>query len=203
MAFDLDSVLNNMGENIRGYVATKYGLPVKEVTDTSAGDEKFHFRVLGIDDRQIGRDVNNFVMNESPSLLPTPYMKEVMWYVYDRTNAPVTVVTARWPGSVGVTYRWLKEQLEDIPFIVYIVNGPPKHTVLSHLHTMAFVDDRWKTVEGLMKHIPWPVLYRRPWNARPVYLPVVKANDLRDIIPLLNILTGQVPTDWPDGLPHP
>jgi hypothetical protein len=65
------------------------------------------------------------------------------------------------------------------------------------------VDDRWKTVEGLMKHIPWPVLYKRPWNARPVYLPVIKANDLRDIIPLLNILTGEVPTAWPVGVLHP
>jgi hypothetical protein len=187
IAFDLDSVLNEMGANIRGYIANKWGVPVDDVTDTSAGYEKFHFNIPGVSNEDIGRAVNDFVMNESPSLSPTPYMKDVMGYVYDRTNAPVTVVTARWVGAVGVTKRWLEEALGDIPFIAYIVNGPPKATVLSYLNTQAFVDDRWKTVEGLMKHIPWPVLYRRPWNVRPVYLPVVKANDLRDIIPLLNI----------------
>ena len=205
MAFDLDSVLNTMGENIRGYVANRYGIPPGEVTDTSAGYEKFHFLVPGIPDKEIGRTVNDFVMNESPSLLPTPYMREVLGYVYSRTNTPITVVTARWVGAVGVTKRWLEEALGDVPFIAYLVNGPPKGRVLNFLHTQAFVDDRWKTINDLVNQIPWPVLYRRPWNRRPVYMPgnVIKINDLRDVIPLLNILTGEVPTAWPDGIPHP
>jgi hypothetical protein len=203
MAFDLDSVLNNMGENLRGYIADIYMMDMKDVTDTSAGYEKFHFEVPGVPNDEIGRHVNDFVMNESPSLLTTPYMREVMQYVHDRTNAPVTVVTARWAGAVGVTKRWLEEALGDIPFVAYIVNGPPKSTVLSYLYNLAFVDDRWKTVEGLINKIPWPIMYRRPWNMRPVYLPVVKINDLRDVIPLLNILTGEIPTAWPKGVDHP
>ena len=205
MAFDLDSVLNNMGDNIRGHIANMYGMPTAEVTDTSAGYEKFHFHVPGISDQEIGRAVNDFVMNESPSLMGTPYLRQVMGYVHSRTNAPITVVTARWPGAVGVTKRWIEENIGDVPFIAYIVNGPPKATVLNYLHTLAFVDDRWKTVEGLVNQIPWPVMFNRPWNRRPVYLPgnVIRINDLRDIIPLLNILTGEVPTAWPDGLPHP
>ncbi|MBW2645205.1 MAG: hypothetical protein JRE23_03315 [Deltaproteobacteria bacterium] len=191
MAFDLDSVLNTMGRNLRGYIEKQYGMPPGGCTDVSAGWEKFHFAVPGIEDKEIGRLVNDFVMNESPSLLTTPYMREVMAYVHDRTNAPVTVVTARWHGAVGVTKRWLEEALGDIPFIAYIVNG------------LSFVDDRWKTCEGLISKIPWPVMFRRPWNCRPVYLPVIKIDDLRDIIPLLNILTGEVPTAWPDDIPHP
>ena len=203
MAFDLDSVLNTMGENLRGYIADKYSMPIGHVTDVSAGYEKFHFNVPGISNKDVGRAVNDFVMNESPSLLTTPYVKQVLGYVHSVTNSPITVVTARWVGTVGVTKRWLEENLGDIPFMAYIVDGPPKSRVLSYLNTQAFVDDRWKTIEGLMKQIPWPVLYNRPWNDRPVYLPVLRANDLRDIIPLLNILTGQVPTAWPEGLPHP
>jgi hypothetical protein len=203
MAFDLDSVLNTMGENLRSFIAGKYGMDSTEVTDTSAGYEKFHFEVPGIDHREIGRHVNDFVMNESPSLNTTPYMAEVMRYVYERTNSPVTIVTARWAGAVGVTKRWLEENLEDVPFVAYIVNGPPKHTVLNYLSTLAFVDDRWKTIEGLISKVPWPILYRRPWNRRPVYLPAVEVDDLRDIIPLLNILTGEIPTAWPEGVPHP
>jgi hypothetical protein len=203
IAFDLDSVLNTMGENLRKYIARLYHVDPWEVTDTSAGFEKFHFSIDGIESREIGRHVNDFVMNESPSLLTTPYVKEVMRYVYDRTNSPITVVTARWAGTVGVTKRWLEENLGDVPFVAYIVNGPPKEGVLRHLRARAFVDDRWKTIESLIGGIDWPILYRRPWNQRHVYLPVVKVNDLRDIIPLLNILTGEVPTAWPDGLPHP
>jgi hypothetical protein len=203
MAFDLDSVLNNMGENLRVHIAELFSLPVDYITDTSPGYEKFHFKIPGIEDRDIGRAVNDFVMNESPSLLSTPYMKEVMQYVHDRTNAPVTVVTARWAGTVGVTKRWLEEQLGDIPFVAYIVNGPPKATVLNYLYALSFVDDRWKTVEGLVSKIPWPVLYRQPWNVRPVWLSAVKVNDLRDIIPLINLLTGEVPTAWPSYIPHP
>jgi hypothetical protein len=203
MAFDLDSVLNDMGHNLRDHIAKKFGFPTEEILDKTAGYEKFYFQIDGVEDKVISRAVADYVMEESPSSLATPYMREVMGYVHDVTDAPVTVVTARWSGTVGVTKRWLEEQLGDIPFIAYIVNGPPKHTVLSYLYTLAFVDDRWKTVEGLMKHIPWPVMYKRPWNDRPVYLPAVKINDLRDIIPLLNILTGRVPTAWPDGLPHP
>ena len=203
ISFDLDSVLNTMGENLRYYIASKYGMPVREVTDTSAGYEKFHFHVPGVENKEVGRAVNDFVMNESPSLLTTPYMKEVIHYVYERTNSPIPVVTARWPGAVGVTKRWLEENLDDIPFVAYIVNGPPKATVLSYLYSLAFVDDRWKTCEGLISKIPWPVMYRRPWNRRPVYLPVVKVDDLRDVIPLLNILTGEVPTAWPSYVPYP
>jgi len=203
IAFDLDSVLNTMGENLRKYIADKYAMDMADVTDTSAGYEKFHFQISGIEDEEIGRHVNDFVMNESPSLLPTPYMTEVMHYVYERTNTPVTIITARWTGTAGVTKRWLEEHLCDVPHKAYIVNGPPKSRVLSYLYSLAFVDDRWKTCEGLISKIPWPIMYRRPWDTRPVYLPVVKVDDLRDIIPLLNLLTGEVPTAWPAYVPYP
>jgi hypothetical protein len=208
MAFDLDSVLNNMGRNLREYIADQFELPIEFVTDTSAGFEKFHFSIPGITDKTISKMVNKYVREESPSSLTTPYMSRVMSYVYERTGSPIAVVTARHESTVGVTKRWLEENLRGVPFFCYIVArienyAYPKAKVLEYLNTRAFIDDRWATVESLVGKIDFPVLFRAPWNRRPVWLSALEVDDLRDVIPLLNILTGEVPTAWPSYVPYP
>ena len=104
---------------------------------------------------------------------------------------------------MGVTKRWLEENL-DVPFVVYIVDGLPKAPVLTYLGAEIFIDDRHKTIKELKHWINHPVLFKRPWNqGRVTDLGVVEINDLRDIIPMVNILYGKAPMDWPYWVPFP
>jgi hypothetical protein len=204
IAFDLDSVMNNLGRDLGLYIAREFGVPFEDIRDHSLGYDRFHFEVDGVGYKEMSKVVNTYVTEESPSALPSPYLAGVMKYVHKVTGVPIAVVTARHSRAVGVTKRWLEEHLDGTPFHAYIINGAGKEDTLKLLSVRVFVDDRWNTIKHMVGEIEYPILYTRPWNSgRPIDLPVLRVRDLRDIIPLLNITLGRVPTDWPDGLPHP
>lgn len=207
IAFDLDSVLNTIGHDIGEGIAKAYNVPFESVrcVDPVHGFELFHFSPPGVDDYNgVAKVVNKIIMEESPSSLPTPFMAATMRYVHEVTGKPVAVITARNPMTVGVTYRWLLENLEGVPFRAYIMHGIPKYHPLLNMGSSIFVDDRWKTIKTLLDYIEYPVMYKRPWNqGRDKQLPVLEVRDTRDIIPLLNIKLGRVPTEWPSYVPFP
>lgn len=205
IAFDLDSVLNELGYDLGQAIADNWGLTLKDIraVDKEHGYEKFHFEVRGASYKEVAHTVDQFILNRSMDVGQSPYMREVLEYVFKSTCVPITVVTARRPEAIDVTWKWLSYNI-GVPFRCFIVNGEPKSKVLNFLDCKIFIDDRWKTIKGLMNTVPYPVLYRRPWNqGRPDKLPVVEVNTLRDVIPLFNILTGRVPTAWPKGLSFP
>jgi uncharacterized HAD superfamily protein len=210
IAFDLDSVMNDgCSQAIRNMFVKKYDIRECDIQDIDpvGGYRRFRMELppwLNVSGNQVYKDVTEAVLKESPSFLHTPYMPEVMRYVYETTGAPIAVVTARKPETVDVTARWLFEHLDGIPFHAYIINGLPKMVALDLLRVRIFVDDRFKTIKGLRNEIEYPVLYNRPWNMdRPVDLPVARVRDLRDIVPLLNIVAHRGIMDWPDTLPYP
>jgi len=204
IAFDMDSVLTE-GEFLRKYVADYFGMPIEDTRHSPDGYEKFNFKVPGdVSEKEIVEVINRCILEESPSALPTPFMAEVMRWVYEVTGKPISVVTLRHSMSMGVTHDWLVEHLDGIPFNAYVINGRPKNDMLRMLGVNIFIDDRWKTIGNLISHIKYPVLYNRPWNmGRPLDLEVLRVRDLRDIIPLLNIELGRVPMDWPWYVPYP
>jgi hypothetical protein len=206
IAFDMDSVMNNMGSDLGHYIADHFGVTFGSVHDydTITGFQKFMFKVPDVSGNAIRKVVHKFILEESPSAMSTPWLHSVMRYVYSVTGMPITVITARPPETVDVTHNWLLENLASTPFTCYMTHGISKAPVLELIHADIFVDDRWKTILRLMGEIEYPVLYRRPWNVgRPVPLPVLNIRDLRDIIPLLNIKIGRVPTAWPERVPYP
>jgi len=210
IAFDLDSVMNDgCSRAIRTKFMKYWNIEDHEIVDSDPvhGHRIFSMKppdYIDASGNEIFNLVTEAVLEDSPSFLHTPYMPEVMAYVHKITGAPIQVCTARRPECVDVTHDWLAEHLGDIPFRAYIQNGVAKSVTLDRMNCSIFVDDRHKTIGNLLSWISEPVLYRRAWNQnRPSKLPVIEINDLRDIIPLLNISLGMVPTDWPNWLPHP
>jgi hypothetical protein len=204
VAFDLDSVLNE-GNYLRHSIAKTFSTTVSAIKghDRPGGWEVFYFAIPGVAEKDICKAVNICIMEESPSALPSPHMRDVLRYVYEVTEAPIAVITARHKATVGVTKRWLDENL-NVPYIAYIVDGLPKAPVLTYIGADIFIDDRHKTVKGLVNWIDHPVLYKRPWNqGRDEDIGVVEIDDLRDIIPMVNIMYGRTPMTWPCGLPFP
>jgi hypothetical protein len=204
IALDLDSVLNE-GDYLRNSIANTFNTTTDAVKGHSqdGGHEIFYFDIPGVAEKDVCRAINICIREESPSALPSPHMRDVLTYVCRVTRAPIAVITARHKSTVGVTKRWLEENL-DVPFVVYIVDGLPKAPVLTCLGADLFVDDRHKTIKDLIKWVRFPVLYKRPWNqGRDESLGVVEINDLRDIIPMVNIMYGKAPMSWPYWVPFP
>lgn len=205
-AFDLDSVLNEMGMSLGKYVADALGCPCEEVHNkTPEGALSFHFGKEGVPDEEISALVNRYILEESPSLLPTPFMAEVIDYVWASTLQPITVITYRPEETMEVTYNWLKENMPaQVPFRLIIVNGMPKHVVLKRIRAEVFVDDRYKTVQMLEQDINLSILYKRPWNqGRSVEAGDVTIEDLRGLIPIVNILARRHIMSWPGHIPYP
>lgn len=204
IAFDMDSVLLESGY-FRPFIAKEFGVGTPDIrtTDPDHGYEKFNFEIPGVSEKEMIAVINKAVREESPSALPSPHMDDVLSWVYHITGKPVLVVTARCPSNAEVTHQWLYENI-TVPFVCYIMHGQKKHMPL-HAHGVdIFVDDRFKTIKELRNHIHYPVLYKRPWNqGRPEKLHCLEIEDLRDIIPLLNISLGIRPMAWPHWCPYP
>lgn len=206
VAFDLDSVLNDMGEPMGEYIAKTYDVDYDEVHGLAPGGYRtFHFDVPGVSSNDISALVQKYVLEESPSLLATPFMSEVIDYVYDVTDEPITVVTARPQEAMDVTYDWLCQNLSTfLPFNLIMVNGMTKLHVLKKIYCEIFVDDRAKTIEGLTDNINLSVLYSRPWNqGRPVEPGDLTVRDLRDLIPIINYMYKRPTMMWPGTIPYP
>jgi hypothetical protein len=79
-----------------------------------------------------------------------------------------------------------------------------KTAILKEVGCFMFVDDRYRTIAELEHKIPFPVLYKRPWNqGRPYKETLTEIRDLRDIIPVVNMVTFNNPMDWPMGVVYP
>ena len=204
IAFDCDSVMNQMGDNLGHYIAKVYGFSTSTVRATDEhGNRKFHYKVPGLSSGKVFKTVLKYILEESPSELATPYMNDVMKYIHDLTDVEIVVVTARPASTKDVTYNWLKENL-TVPFICIMVPGHgDKTAILKEVETELFVDDRYRTVAGLNNIMPYSVAYTRPWNIGREEPGAFRVDDLRGIIPIANLLYGRNPIVWPDYIPHP
>lgn len=203
IAFDMDSVLTE-GAWLRRYVANMFGMTMDQVKGHhKKGYEVFYFKVPFASSEEVGRVVDRGILEESPSALPSPYMKEVTNYVHEVTRSPILIVTARAEANIDVTWQWLHENL-DVPFIVYMVTGHgAKAKLLAYHDVKIFIDDRHKTVKNLVNVIPYPVLFKQDWNQGRDPIPAIEIRDLRDIIPVLNLQLGMAPMTWPGTVPYP
>ena len=191
IAFDLDGVLNESGKKLRSGVANFFGKRVDQIInrDPVHGYEKFHFTIPGPTDGEIRAAVNHVIKRDSFQYKSSPHMREVLTWLYKETNMPITVVTARHPDNMEVTYKWLKYRLGNVPFRLIMVNGMQKEVVLTRINTRIFIDDRYKTVKTLENHIMYPVLYSRPWNqGRPEPAGAATILNLGGVVPLLYLL---------------
>ena len=204
IAFDFDSTINDMGEPLGRYIAKMLGCSEDEARAYgSQGERLFHFEREGVSDEAMSQLVRRYVLEESPSLLPTPWAMEVLAYIWSVTGQPITVITYRQIESVEVTYTWLRENL-SVPFTLIMLHGMQKDVVLRRLDTQVFIDDRYKTISKLEGAISMPVLYSRPWNqGRQIPAGAMAVTDLRGLIPIINFMTRTNILTWPVGVPYP
>lgn len=206
IAFDLDSVLNDLGENLDSYLAQRIGITEEQVVGKNEdGTRSFQYRVPCGYPEDMGTMISEFINEFSDRLEPTPYMTDVIRHIYNVTGSPIVIVTARPITNMAVSYDWLKKHLPDyIPFVLIMVSGMQKEVVLNRLDIGCFIDDRHKTVARLMKHIDVSIRYRRPWNMGR-YEPAghFYVNDLRELIPFVNSIYGYRPMAWPHNIPYP
>jgi hypothetical protein len=205
IAFDFDSTINDMGRNLGTYIAKFLGVPEHECRSKPDGYERFHFDHPDYTDEEISTIVQKFVLEESLSLLPTPFAAEVLSYCWVCTNEPITVITYRPKESAAVTHKWLCDHIPaQVPFNLIMLHGMQKDVVLTRLGAQVYIDDRYKTAQTLESVINLSILYKRPWNqGRVVEAGDLTIEDLRGIIPIINILTGAPILDWPCNIPHP
>jgi hypothetical protein len=204
-AFDMDSVLLNLSF-LRPMLCAWFKITMDELVESCMqnGRETFDFNIPGVSNNQLYKAVHELVREHSPSALPNPFMQDTLRYYHELTGDPIVVVTARHRDNTKVTEAWLTENLDGLPFVAIICHGKPKHEVLVNQGCYYFVDDRYKTVDGLHGYIMHPVLYQQPWNqGRDREASSLQIRDLRDLIPIFNIECGLPPARWPGNIPYP
>lgn len=205
-AFDMDSVLNEMGDMFMAdWLANHFKVDSVVGYTGSPRYRTFQFNHPDVSNNQMFRAVREFILEMGPRLVPSPWMLQTMRYVTKVTRKPILIVTARHPDTVSITQDWLLNKMPGVPFRVYSVNGVPKLPFLHHHRVEYFVDDRYKTNMSIYMDSDTvaPILYRRPWNQGRMFYDWIQINDLRDMIPIVNLRYGRAPLAWPAGMPWP
>ena len=203
IAFDFDGVLSETETILYDGICKLF--EVEDIRQKENGYNMFNYAVDGVSNKTMFAAINTIIGEEAGGALPSPYMSEVLDYVYATTGRPITIVTSRTKENMDVTYQWLQNNLSTgVPFNLILANGMQKEVVLKRIKCNMFIDDRYKTVAKLEQEIDLAVLYKRPWNqGRPVEAGDFTIRDLREIIPIVNYLSRQYLMRWPGNVPYP
>ena len=116
VAFDMDGVLSETGTILYEAVCKRFNVDDCRVYEN--GYETFNFKVDGISGSKMFSAINEIIGEEAGAALPSPYMADVMAYVYETTGEPITIVTARAQENMTITYEWLAQNLQPVSKIV-------------------------------------------------------------------------------------
>jgi hypothetical protein len=165
----------------------------------------FHIDVDGISNNQLHKDFATILNDVSYLQTPSPWAREVLEYVERVTGRPIEILTARNKDTLDTTRAWMDCHFPKTQFVIHMpgagkVEFCRKHNV--HIH----IDDRFKTIKNLgeMSSFIIPVMYNRRWNSGRDVTPCsyVRVDDLRGIIPIVNMNRYINPFAWPDNVPH-
>lgn len=204
LAFDFDSVLNNLGVGLESYLSSVLGVPVTGY-DSTLGYTKFSFKHSWFSEQTIRKIIHSYIEEYSFLVGPNPWVNEFLTWYTNVTRSPVVIVTSRPPHLEYATGRWIFSNLDrSIDMRLVMLHGIPKSQVLEPMGIQAFVDDRYKTCKSLKGVIDWSIVYRQPWNqGRPESAGHLEIDSVLDLIPFVNIGLGRRPMQWPHNLPYP
>lgn len=177
------------------------------------------------DQKNIYDDIAAIINEKGMEQEPTAWAIQCLRYIHEITGEPIHVLTARREDNMAVTSAWLHLHLgTEIPYELQHTKGRPKWEILNGVKerfNIFHVDDRFKTISQIADNCPTvlPVLFNAEWNTGrdwfdgkevcPGDIPVgrrgyIRINDLRDIIPLVNMGCGLNINQWPcETMPHP
>jgi len=139
IAFDIDGIMANFIQAFIQYAKKHLDLEV-ETTD------HFSFKT----DPYIGDDVLScaiatFIRQYGYRIQAMPDGLALAEYVWNKTQKPLTFITARDQSTIQSTHVWLRRRLAGLPFIAINVAGhSDKIIYLSNFDT--YVEDRRRTV---------------------------------------------------------
>lgn len=159
IGFDIDGVIANFHDIFREVVLDETGVDIDELDNT-----RFEIKIPGLNKQDVGALVNKTINRFVFEMQPYPGAVEALWKLYDRTREPIQFVTARKQITKESTERWLKEYVV-VPHVLHSgIQSAQKAVYLERFKFTHFIDDRFRTVKEVVKHVPYTYLMSRPWN---------------------------------------
>lgn len=160
IAFDIDGVVANFSGAFVPYAEQRYGIRF-------IPGPKFHWEVEpDITPFLFEKLIAWFIRDHSNKIKALEPGAELVDYVWNKTQKPITFVTARHEMTVSATHHWIKSYFPGMDFVSITVDGhADKIRYLDDID--CFVEDRRRTVIELaeagktvfmpMRHYNWPM----------------------------------------------
>lgn len=159
IAFDLDDVIIDLTNTL--------AKPMKEVTgvDISKRDD-YYVSIPGMSDKEVGKYFEELMFKYTLSAKPVEGSIEALVRIYNLTNKPIKIITARDNRYKNIVLRWAKRYMEGKFEYNIIFSGRfPKYKYFDS-DTKYFVDDALHNVDKLINYVDIMFLFDRPWNRR-------------------------------------
>jgi uncharacterized HAD superfamily protein len=157
IAFDVDGVMADFAQAFIQYAKEHLGLDV-ESTD--------HFDFITtphIDGNVLSSAIAEFIRQYGYRINPMSDGLILAEYVWNKTQKPLTFISARDRSTIQSTHNWLRKHLKGLPFVsINVEGGTDKIIYLSNFDT--FVDDRRRTVLELAAYGKTVIMPIRAYN---------------------------------------
>ena len=177
IGFDIDGVVADFNSVFREVVLMETGVDTNDLDNT-----RFELQIPGLSKRDVTELVNRTINRFVYDMQPYEGSVVALWRLYDMTREPIEFVTARKLITEEATRRWLDEYVV-IPYNLHNgIGSAQKAEYLEEKGFKWFIDDRFRTVKEVVKHVPYTFLMSRPWNEGREVAGVYRVNDLNEYV---------------------
>lgn len=160
IAFDVDGVIANFSAAFVPYAEKRYGIKFMS-------GQKFHWEVEPeITPLLFKKLIAWFIRDHSNKIKAMEPGAKLVDYVWEKTQKPITFITARHGMTCSATHHWIKSYFPDMDFVIITVDGHSNK--LRYLDGIdCFAEDRRRTAIELaeagkvvflpMRDYNWPM----------------------------------------------
>lgn len=181
IAFDLDGVLIDLDSILEGQLKEKTGLDFSGLTEYSVT------KCLPIEE-DILEECLDYCYRQYANIAIYPGVKEVIRELWDQTEDPITVITARPIFWATETHILVKRVCGEIPYRLIFSDGISKSIYLGDYPY--FAEDRRKTALELTEMGKQVFLVDKIYNQCEHHL-ITRIKDLTELLPLINLFIDE------------
>lgn len=157
IAFDMDGVIADFSSGFLPWVEEKYGI-------VCTPRDRFYWKIQPKESAiGIKRIIAEFIREHHHLITPLRDGSSLVYYVWEKTKKPITIITARDHSTIQASHDWFREWFPRVPHIIITVKSMmDKINYLDNFDT--YVDDRRRTVVDLAIDGKTVIMPRRIYN---------------------------------------
>jgi uncharacterized HAD superfamily protein len=179
IGFDLDGVLARTDQILREEILNEFQFDIHPIN-------QYMINIPGLSPNEFKLFVRKVLKRTSPDILPYNDTVEIIEKIYNKTQKPITIITARDFSVCEETHAWCRKWL-TVPYSLHFRSSFEKKYVMLYYGIGYYLDDKLDTLVDLSNCTSIKcMLMNRSWNQTENGLEnIIRVNNLTEFYNVL------------------